>query len=203
MKRFIYLIAALAVSVTAAYALPYNDDGDGQEKARELTEKEQKKAEKALKKAEQERLDSLSFVLATRAIQDKHFVIVADRVSFRSGYTVNVNSTTNFVMQQGDDVTVQLAFERGFSGPNGLGGITVTGQATRITSKFDKKGNFVYSMMVSGTAISADVSFTLPKNGTNCNVTVDSNFYPTRITFWGELKPYNNSNEIFQGRPIP
>lgn len=169
-------------------------------KAAKAAEKLRKEQEKQEKKRRQERLDSLQFEMALAAIDDMHFVVVANRVSFRRGYTVNVNESTNFVLVQDNTATVQLAFERGFSGPNGLGGITVEGKITKVEKRFDKKGNLIYRMMVTGTAISADISFTLPKNGTSCNVTVNSNFYPVRITFSGDLKPYNS--HVFQGRTI-
>ena len=169
-------------------------------KAAKAAEKLRKEKEKQEKKRQQELLDSLQFEMDLAAIDDMHFVIVADRVRFRRGYTVNVNQSTNFVLVQGNEATVQLAFERGFSGPNGLGGITVEGRITNVEKRFDKKGNLLYRMMVTGTAISADISFTLPKNSTSCDVTVNSNFYPVRITFSGELKPYNTN--VFQGRTI-
>ena len=169
-------------------------------KAAKAAEKLRKEKEKQEKKRQQELLASLQFEMDLAAIDDMHFVIVADRVRFRRGYTVNVNQSTNFVLVQGNEATVQLAFERGFSGPNGLGGITVEGRITNVEKRFDKKGNLLYRMMVTGTAISADISFTLPKNSTSCDVTVNSNFYPVRITFSGELKPYNTN--VFQGRTI-
>lgn len=211
MKRIILIIfTALSLSFASeTFAAVHNDNATEQmtkaekrkaKKAAKEAEKLLKEKEKQEKKRKQQQLDSLQFAISLNAIEDMHFVIVADRVRFRRGYTVNVNESTNFVLVQGDETTVQLAFERGFSGPNGLGGITVEGRITKVEKKFDKKGNLIFRMMVSGTAISADISFTLPKNGTNCDVTVNSNLYPARITFSGELKPYNT--RIFQGRTI-
>lgn len=213
MKRTILMIftaISICLSGMEAFAITAADNNATVEmtraekrkakKAAKAAEKLRKEKEKQEKKRQQERLDSLQFEMALAAIDDMHFVIVADRVRFRRGYTVNVNQSTNFVLVQGNEATVQLAFERGFSGPNGLGGITVEGRITNVEKRFDKKGNLLYRMMVTGTAISADISFTLPKNGTSCNVTVNSNFYPVRITFSGELKPYNTN--VFQGRTI-
>ena len=65
----------------------------------------------------------------------------------------------------------------------------------------DKKGNINYSMSVLGSGISAEVYFTLPKGGRNCNATVDSNFSNCHITFSGELHPYNT--RVTMGKKIP
>lgn len=204
------IIAAIAFCANDAYAQTATADDTATvmtraekrkaRKAAKQAEKLRKEKEKQEKKLREQRLDSLQFELALDAIDYMHFVIVADRIRFRRGYTVNVNESTNFVLVQGTDATVQLALERGFSGPNGLGGITVEGTVTNVEKRFDKKGNLIFRMMVHGTAISADISFTLPKNGSSCDVTVSSNFYPVSLTFSGELKPYNT--HVFQGRTI-
>lgn len=172
-----------------------------EKKAKKEAEKKRKEAEKQKVKAIKEYQDSLGFVVSQEAIKDKHFVIVADRVKFRRSPTINVNSSTNFVLVQGDNATVQLAFERGLSGLNGLGGITVEGRVSNMKIDYDKKGNLTCSMVVNGTAISADITFSLPKNGSTCYATVSSNFYPTKITFYGSLFPYN-SNRIIEGRKL-
>lgn len=220
MKRLIYILIAVFSMTTVANAEPASVIGsENAEVATGLSKKEQKKAEKQRKKEEKERkkakkeeekrlkkarkeyMDSVEYSILRNAIDDMHFVIVADRLRFRRGGTANVNSTTNFILVQGDKATVQLAFEHGFSGLNGLGGITVEGNITNVKKQFDKKGNLVFSMMVSGTAISADVAFTLPKDGSSCDATVTSTFYRPRITFSGRLRPY--SQDVITGRRIP
>ena len=145
-------------------------------------------------------IDTLSWLQAQSALKDSSFVVEADAVTFKYGTRVQVNSTTNFVSLDGDRAVIQVSPSYAYSGLNGVGGITVEGRITNVEKRFDKKGNLLYRMMVTGTAISADISFTLPKNGTSCDVTVNSNFYPVRITFSGDLKPYNTN--VFQGRTI-
>lgn len=206
MKKVIFAIIAMMACSMPVLAWQLENNAPltekEQKKAEKEAEKQRKKAEKAQKKAIQEQQDSLEFVIAEKAVKDRHFVVTADRVRFRRGNTVNVNYTTNFVLLQGDDATVQLAFDNGMSGYNGLGGITVVGKASNIKINYDKKGNLVFSMSVLGTAISADISFTLPKNSSRCDAVVDSSFYPSRITFSGKLHPYNSQN-VFKGLTIP
>ena len=109
-------------------------------------------------KRQQAELDSIRFEIAKEAVENHRFVIVADRISGKQGYSVNVNETTNFVLVQGDKATVQFAIERGISGFNGLGGLTVEGSITKSEIKYDKKGNLNVTMFVLGSAISADIN---------------------------------------------
>ena len=56
--------------------------------------------------------------------------------------------STNFVSMDGNRATIQLAFNGTYAGPNGIGGITVEGNASNVEMKTDKKGNITFSMMV-------------------------------------------------------
>ena len=158
---------------------------------------EQKKAEKARKKREKEIEDSISFELAKKAVEEGRFVITADQIRGRHGRTVNVNRTTNFVLVQGDTAVVQFALEGIVNSPNGIGGLTVEGRVTKKRIDYDKRGNLNYTMYVTGTALSADVTFTLPKGSTRCSATVNSNFSSDQLTFSGELCPYRSN--VYQG----
>lgn len=192
-------VVALCGLLPAAYALAddvYTDDIYATDKTPTLT-KEQKKAEKARKKRQQEIADSLSFEQAKAAVEDGHFVITADQIRGRRGRTISVNRTTNFVLVQGDTAVVQFALEGVVNSPNGIGGLTVEGRVTKRKVDYDKRGNLNYTMYVTGTALSADVTFTLPKGTTRCSATVNSNFSSDQLTFYGELTPY--SRNIYQG----
>ena len=75
-------------------------------------------------------MDKMLFQEAKEAIDNQTFVLEADRVYFKYGTSAFVSSNTNFVGQDGDKAVVQVAFNVPFSGPNGLGGITVDGNAS-------------------------------------------------------------------------
>ena len=66
----------------------------------------------AEKKAIQERLDSLMYVKAEKAISKKDFTLEADKVVFKYGQTAFVNSNTNFVSVTGDK-SVQICCSSG------------------------------------------------------------------------------------------
>ncbi len=116
----------------------------------QTTEKEMTRQEK---KAAQEALDKMLFQEAKEAIDNQTFVLEADRVYFKYGTSAFVSSNTNFVGLDGDKAVVQVAFNVPFSGPNGLGGITVDGNASNYKVKTDKKGNIHVSMNVMGIGI--------------------------------------------------
>ena len=129
----------------------------------QTTEKEMTRQEK---KAAQEALDKMLFQEAKEAIDNQTFVLEADRVYFKYGTSAFVSSNTNFVGLDGDKAVVQVAFNVPFSGPNGLGGITVDGNASNYKVKTDKKGNIHVSMNVMGIGISAQVSIDIPYGST-------------------------------------
>ena len=109
-------------------------------------------------KAEQDARDRLAYEESRKAIEAKEFVLEADQVSFKSGSTAQVSSNTNFVAVQGDKAVVQVAFDIPVSGPNGLGGVTVSGSTSDYRQSVDKKGNIRVSMNVIGTGISAQAT---------------------------------------------
>lgn len=150
--------------------------------------------------AEKEEMEFL-FQNAVQAMKDKDFVLEANSIVFKYGHTAYVNSNTNFVRLSGDKATIQLAFNSPYAGPNGIGGITVDGNASNIKMEEDKKGNISFSMNVIGAGISATVHLTMP-NGTNqCTATVNPNFNSNRIVFMGNLYSKEFSN-VFKGRAL-
>ena len=198
-KQFILIIAAVGCLLTASYAVADNqptDDIYATEKTPTLT-KEQKKAEKARKKREKEIKDSISFELAKKAVEEGRVVITASQIRGQPGRPVTVNRPTNFVLVQGDTAVVQFALEGIVNSPNGIGGLTVEGRVTKKRIDYDKRGNLNYTMYVTGTALSADVTFTHPKGSTRCSATVNSIFSSDQLTFSGELCPYRSN--VYQG----
>ena len=96
---------------------------------------------------------------------------------------------------------MQIAFNGPFSGPNGLGGVTVDGTASNIKMSKDKRGNINFSMDVHGIGVSAQVFIQLTNDNNDASVTVSPNFNSNRITLTGKLLPVEKSN-IFKGRSI-
>lgn len=164
-------------------------------------DKAARKAEKEAKKLEEKMQNEILFKEAEKALQNQAFVLEADRVIFKRGRSEFVNSNMNFISLSDDRATVQIAFNGPFSGPNGLGGVTVDGTASNIKMSKDKRGNINFSMDVHGIGVSAQVFIQLTNDNNDASVTVSPNFNSNRITLTGKLLPVEKSN-IFKGRSI-
>ena len=160
-----------------------------------------KKPSKQERKAMQARIDSLMNLKAQSAINDTAFVIEADEVTFKRGYTVHVTSNTNFIAFCGDKAVVQVAFNVPWPGFNGLGGITLEGSVSGYKKTTDKKGNIYIQANVNGVGISAQVFITLWNGGNQATASIQQNFRSGRITLSGNTVPLEESN-IFQGTAI-
>ena len=128
-------------------------------------------------------------------------MLEADRVEGKRGQFVYVSSNTNFVSVKADEATVQLALNGAFSGPNGVGGITVEGKTSKVEIEQDKKGNVSFSMMVQGVGISAQLTFRMTKGSNECTATILPNFNSNRISFTGKILPTAQST-VFKGRAL-
>ncbi len=170
--------------------------------AQKKANEESKKIEREIKKQERAEQDSISnmerFNAAVLAIKNQSFVLEANSIQPRNGQLFLVNSSTNFVALHNGQAVVQIASNSPFPSPNGLGGITVQGNASNIEIKEDDKGNVYLNMNVSGVVISATVHLTLIKGDNNANVVVDPNFSGRDLRMNGVLLPYSLSN-IFTG----
>lgn len=199
MKKLLFVLIAVLVGTASMFA---QDDNGG------LSKRELRKQARAARKAEKEAQKQAEieegkrlFEMACRAVDSCDFVLEAEKIEFRSGQFVYVNSSTNFVSLHGKEATIQLAFNIPISGPNGMGGITVDGTISKIDKKKDRKGNMMYEMMVQGIAVSANVVIHLTEGTNDCRVTVMPNFNNRRISFVGHLYP-SQFSRVFKGRSI-
>lgn len=182
MKRIIILIVACLGlgGLMQAEAMP-----------QEVQTKELTKAErKAIEKREREIHDSIDHVMALDAVNEGYYVVMARTLTMR-GYTFpNPQPNMNFVLVQGDKATIQIAFNNGAPGLNGLGGITVEGTISGNRIKYDKKGNAYWDFNVMGPAVSAQVSITLYGDSNSAVATVNPNFGPGDLRISGPLVSY-------------
>ncbi len=175
-----------------------------------VPQNETKEERKAREKRLEELRDSIAYLEAKMAIDSGYFVITADRMSLgnRGINIMSPESNTNFVLVQGDRAVVQLAFNNGFSGLNGLGGITVEGTVTNKKKSVSKKGDINYDFSVTGTGISAQINIVVYKNSNEARAFINPNFHSQDMTVYGPLIPYdmrngNVGNRIFKGSTLP
>lgn len=145
--------------------------------------------------------DSLAGVQALAALKNKDFVLEASNVTFRTGATAFVNSTTNFISVKGDRAVVQISPSDFASGPNGVGGVTVDGSVSGYEVKTDKKGRVTMTMNVMGIGINAQVEVYMFPGSNQASATVYPNFNSNTVWLQGNLVPYENSN-VFEGNSL-
>lgn len=140
--------------------------------------------------------DSIASVQARAALKNQDFVLEADNVQFRSGSTVFVNSSTNFISVKGNRAVVQISPSNFASGPNGVGGVTVDGMISGQEIRTDKKGRITYSMNVMGIGINAQVEIYMYPGSNRATATVYPNFNSNTVWLDGTIVPYENSSVI-------
>ncbi len=143
--------------------------------------------------------DMAYFQVAEQALKEGSFVLEGDEVSFRRRVPIPVSPSTNFISLENSLATVQLTGNGANPGPNNIGGITLEGRASGITSSKDKRGNVQYEMSVQGSVLSARVVIELMYGGNRAEATVYPNFSGNTMTLDGELLPTGMSN-VFKGR---
>ncbi|PXV69176.1 uncharacterized protein DUF4251 [Dysgonomonas alginatilytica] len=143
----------------------------------------------------------MRYDMAIEALNNREFVLEADRITFKYGQNAFVSPNTNFISMSGDKATIQLAFNSPYAGPNGMGGITVDGSVTNVKMKTDKKGNVTYSMNVMGAGVSAIVFFNITAGTNQCSARVTPNFNSQVITFTGYIYSKEESN-VYKGRAL-
>ena len=154
------------------------------------------------KKAIQEQLDSIMYNEAIKAVNDTMFTLEASRATFKTGYTINVTSSTNFITVKKGKASIQTAFNASISGANGMGGVTVDGTISNYRISTDKKsGDTMVSMSVLGVGISATVNIRIFKNGNKATAEIMPSFNSNNLRLSGILLPSEKST-VFKGRSL-
>ena len=206
MKKVIVTLAVIVAGLSVT-ALDINAQTTSskarlqQEKEKWQQEMEEFKARSADRREIEALTDSIAGVQAAAAVQNKDFVLEADQVTFKSGATVFVNSTTNFISVKGNRAVVQISPSNFASGPNGVGGVTVDGLISGMTTSVGKKGNKTITFNVNGIGISAMIEIYMYPGSNSATATIYPNFNSNTLWINGEIVPYENSN-VFEGNSL-
>lgn len=198
MKRVLFL---LLVSVFMLPAIESNAQTQANQTPthyQELTKKQIRQVKKDLRKKAREVANQKAFEAAVEALKDRNWVLMANTLYGPRGAAIPVSDNTNFIQFKGNTVYVQLAFN-GIAGPNGLGGITVQGTPSQITSNTDKHGNITYSFYVNGIALTAQVVLNISAGSNYANATVYPMMNSNNLTFTGVLVPTSESGIFRSG----
>ena len=206
MKKVILTLTVIVagLSVTALDINAQNQSRPSrlqQDKAKWHQEMEEFKARSSERREINELTDSIAGVQAAAAVQNRDFVLEANQVTFKSGNTVYVNSTTNFISVKGDRAVVQVSPSNFSAGPNGVGGVTVDGMISGMQKMVDKKGRTTISFNVTGIGINAQIEIYMVPGTNNASATIYPNFNSNTVWMQGDIVPYDNSS-VFEGTSL-
>lgn len=209
MKRILLTVMVIVAGLSAIAPDTYAQSGNRNARAATKQEKmdawHRDMAEFRARSAQDRQLaaltDSIASVQARAALQNQDFVLEADNVTFRTGSTVFVNSSTNFISVKGNRAVVQISPSNFASGPNGVGGITVDGVISGQQITKGKDGRITFSMNVMGIGINAQVEIYMFPGSNQASATVYPNFNSNTVWLSGKIVPYENSN-VFEGMSL-
>ena len=195
------IVAGLSVT-----ALDSNAQNNLQTKLKQDKEKWEQEMAEFRARSEQRRelnelADSIAGVQAAAAVQNRDFVLEADQVTFKNGYTVFVDSNTTFISVKGNRAVVQISPSNFASGPNGVGGVTVDGSISGMQRMVDKKGNTTLSFNVTGIGINAQIEIYMSPGTNSASATIYPNFNSNTVWVQGNIVPYENSG-VFEGMSL-
>lgn len=193
MKKLLFLLMLGLFAFPAAETLAQT-----QTQTQQLTKKQLRQMKRDQRKHAREVANQATHEAALTALKDNNWVLMASTLYGPRGQAIPVSDNTNFIQFKDNTVYVQLAFN-GIAGPNGLGGITVQGTPSNISSQTDKYGNLTYSFYVNGTAITAQIVINLNGNGNYAQATVYPMLNNNNLTFSGTLVPTSQSGIFRSG----
>lgn len=198
MKQLLFLLLVAALTLPVFESTAQTQGNQTPVRVQELTKKQIRQVKKDLRKKAKEAADQKAFESAIEALKDRNWVLMANTLYGPRGAAIPVSDNTNFIQFKGNTVYVQLAFN-GIAGPNGLGGITVQGTPSQITSNTDKHGNITYSFYVNGTALTAQIVLNISAGSNYANATVYPMMNSNNLTFTGILVPTSESGIFRSG----
>ena len=195
------IAAGLSVTVLDAGAQNNGPTRFQQEKQKWEQEMAQFRARSEQRRELNELADSIAGVQAAAAVQNRDFVLEADQVTFKNGYTAFVDSSTSFISVKGNRAVVQISPSNFASGPNGVGGVTVDGTISGMQRMVDRKGGTTLSFNVCGIGINAQIEVYMTPGTNRASATIYPNFNSNTVWIEGDIVPYENSG-VFEGMSL-
>ena len=206
MKRFILTLSVIVAGLSMTALDMDAQNSSRSEKRQQEMEKWRKEMAEFRARTEQNRemnalVDSIAGVQAAAAVQNRDFVLEADQVTFKNGNTVFVNSNTTFISVKGNKAVVQISPSNFASGPNGVGGVTVSGTISGMQRMVDKKGRTTVSFNVMGIGINAQIEVYMTPGTNRASATIYPNFNSNTVWIEGDIVHYENS-DVFEGSSL-
>ena len=149
------------------------------------------KSSKSAKKAQREALIQEQFNQTKALINSNQFVLEADYLRNRYGYTKVTNTNLNFIMVDTTNAVIQTGNNTGM-GYNGVGGLTASGNITAWKVQMnDRKKTMSVEMNVSTSIGYFNIRMSVLADG-KTTATLTGN-YAGSLTFSGKLVPLSES----------
>lgn len=205
MKKVLLAFMAIVTGLSAT-VLDANAQNNLQSRLKQDREKWEQEMAQFRARSEQRRelnelADSIAGVQAAAAVQNRDFVLEADQVTFKNGYTAFVDSNTSFISVKGNRAVVQISPSNFSAGPNGVGGVTVDGTISGMQRMVDKKGRTTLSFNVTGIGINAQIEVYMTPGTNRASATIYPNFNSNTVWVEGNIVPYQNS-DVFEGMSL-
>ncbi len=136
---------------------------------------------------EQIRQDSIANIVAQKLIDDREFVLTANRVSIGSSPIIQVFENSNFILIDGDNCAMQL------SPRSSAGAFNARGTVSGYTVSKSKNGDVNVRFQFNGKLGTGDVFLTLYSGGTQATAYIDATFGRGRSTYYGKIEPIKTS----------
>jgi hypothetical protein len=198
---FMAIVTGLSVTVLDANAQNNLQSRLKQDREKWEQEMAQFRARSEQRRELNELADSIAGVQAAAAVQNRDFVLEADQVTFKNGYTAFVDSNTSFISVKGNRAVVQISPSNFSAGPNGVGGVTVDGTISGMQRMVDKKGRTTLSFNVTGIGINAQIEVYMTPGTNRASATIYPNFNSNTVWVEGNIVPYQNS-DVFEGMSL-
>lgn len=134
-------------------------------------------------------------------VEQRKFVLEANYLSNETGQRFVVSSNLNFIKVDSSAITIQIASNTGYGGPNAMGGITTDGTISEYQVKRVGKTKESYSirLFVSTGVGFYEIFMNISSDGlTTANI---SGLGSGKLNYHGEIVPISKSR-VFKGRSI-
>ncbi len=190
MKKSAVIFFVLLISISAYAQVVINPDPDTRRAREEMTKKEQKELDRAIR-AE-----------ITDTIIDLHrFVLEANYIGDKYGNRIPVSPMLNFIIVDSTEAVMQFGNSMG-PGINGVGGITFEGRVTSYEVKKKERKKYTGYTLTLGimTSTGAFDVFLFAGSDGRADATISDN-RGNKLRYYGDIIPFGASR-TYKGRTV-
>lgn len=182
MSKVLYFFAALILILLNSEVLCIGQTNEVNGNSKSPTRKEKRAM---IRKANQ-LVDSLYFMTAKKAIEQKKWLIEVKTLYDKNGSPVQNDDPRNSLSMRDKTAHIRLSFKQE---AKGISSVSVNGPVTDYTETVDKKGVITMRYLVFNKGKNEEVFITLLGNGNLANIEVESSITGKKIRFIGNLVP--------------